>query len=405
MRLVAISSVKNEADLAELWCRHHARLFEHLYITDDSDADATGEILARLAAEGLPVTRWTSGETAFSYRQAAVMNRAIRRVLAEDAADWIFPLDADEFVQADRAQIEASLPLVPPRCCAAHIWATYVPVAEYGDSRNPLHDCFRRRNPEGAACAKAIVPRALAETCRVSTGSHVLHFPNGAFVPGVEMPWKLAHTPVRNADQWVARSLPSCSKVFGPGQQEQCGGWFQDGWLHAWNFAPTLAQIHDVAMIRICYPDHAKPTGVDERDRVIAADIRQRWPDLAKIDPFRVIERHTEDLRAAIAELGGESEAVDVAAIRGSQTKPEALRALEAHCEKLSRQRWVLMALPGCEELVSQIVSLGGVPPRKPSSIAGPPRREMWETELWRVLAEYESKLSEALVELRGGEA
>lgn len=343
MRIVAISSVKNEADLTEIWCRHHARLLDHLYVISDADADATNEILDRLIDDGLPITRWSSGTTSFSYRQADVMNAAIARAMDLDDFDWCAPLDADEFVEArSRDAMRSALGALPRCVCGATVWSTWVPVAEYGDSTNPLRDCYRRRTPEGAAVCKAVAPREILKTCRTSVGAHCVTRADGSFVPGVMLPWKLAHLPVRTPDQVIARTIPACSKVFGPGQTDQDGGWYRDGWLHAWKFNPTIADIQYVAMHRIVYADHPPPTGVDPDDRMVCSDIEIRYPELARIDVFRVLARHIDDLRAAIAEVGGEGETLDVDAVREGRSKPEALAMIEAHIEKLSRQRWAL---------------------------------------------------------------
>ena len=347
MKIVAVSAVKNEADMTELWIRHHAPLFDRLFIVDDSNADDTAEIIRRCQDEGLPLVRWESGHDTFAYRQSDTMNSAIQRVRAELDPDAYFPLDADELVQArTREEIEAGLATIAPGQCGVHIWQTYVPVCEYGASTNPLRDCFRRRDPEGAALPKVILTRELVAYGRTSVGAHGVETRQAheadRFAPAMTMPWKLAHLPVRSPDQWMARTITSGSKVWGPSQTDPQGGYFRDPWLPAWRHAPTVAEIRGMAMVKNVYPDHfPPPAGVAENERC-TAEIEQRWPDLARIDLFRVLWAHIRDLRQAIARLGC---AFPTAPEFGE--RPGSVVAAENYIEELSQIRFRLQQVRG----------------------------------------------------------
>lgn len=93
MTVVAVTMVRDEADIIEATLRHTATQVDHIICADNLSTDGTSDILARLADE-LPLTVVADADPA--YRQADKMTR-----LALDAmnmgADWVLPFDADEF--------------------------------------------------------------------------------------------------------------------------------------------------------------------------------------------------------------------------------------------------------------------------------------------------------------------
>ena len=107
-RLIGISCVGNEADIVEAFVRHHATLLDHLVILEHNTLDGTREILDRLVAEGLPISVEHSTER--KHLQVAFTNRLLRVALTKQRADWVFPLDCDEFlVVPTRADLDAAL--------------------------------------------------------------------------------------------------------------------------------------------------------------------------------------------------------------------------------------------------------------------------------------------------------
>ena len=55
-RIVAISMVKNEADIIECFVRHTLTFADAMIVAEQESFDDTGRILEKLAAEGLPLT-------------------------------------------------------------------------------------------------------------------------------------------------------------------------------------------------------------------------------------------------------------------------------------------------------------------------------------------------------------
>src|SRR5450631_4333571 len=99
MKLVAVSRVRNEADIIEAFVRHHAVYFGKLIVLDDGSSDGTYEALQSLRAEGLPLVVLQA--PAVGYEQSRYMTRLLRIAVDQFGADWIVPLDADEFIEPE----------------------------------------------------------------------------------------------------------------------------------------------------------------------------------------------------------------------------------------------------------------------------------------------------------------
>ena len=95
MKIASISMVKNEADIIESFVRHTSRLVDVMYIIDHLSTDNTWVILNKLQAEGMPLilSRYNKADYSQSEVTTGLMWQSIK-----DGADWVLPLDADEFI-------------------------------------------------------------------------------------------------------------------------------------------------------------------------------------------------------------------------------------------------------------------------------------------------------------------
>jgi glycosyltransferase involved in cell wall biosynthesis len=93
MKIWAISCVRNEADLLRVHVLYHLSIgVDRLLILDDGSTDGTADILQELSAVH-PVT-WR--RRAGPFRQAEIFT-ALAHEAYIDGADWVLPIDADEF--------------------------------------------------------------------------------------------------------------------------------------------------------------------------------------------------------------------------------------------------------------------------------------------------------------------
>ena len=95
-RVVAITMVKNEADIIESFVRHTLSFADMLWIVDHQSTDETGKILQHLKDEGLPIRIELHNEV--GYAQSEIMTDIMNRAFRDENADLVIPLDADEFL-------------------------------------------------------------------------------------------------------------------------------------------------------------------------------------------------------------------------------------------------------------------------------------------------------------------
>ena len=209
MRLVAVSIVKNEADIIEAFVRHTQAWVDHHLIFDHDSTDGTREILQALRAEGLPIDLFT--DDALGNLQSARSNHLTRRAATQLTADWILPLDADEiFTGPGRTGLEQILASLQAEQPASLPLVNYYPTAQ-DDLAEPnpvlrLRHCQLTPSPT----RKVIVPRALALDPAVvaGKGSHALYrgdtpLPDQALPPA----FHLSHLALRSAEHQALRAV------------------------------------------------------------------------------------------------------------------------------------------------------------------------------------------------------
>jgi hypothetical protein len=209
MRLVAVSVVKNEADIIEAFVRHTRAWTDHHLVFDHDSSDGTREILRALQAEGLPLTLFSDDQ--LGNLQQARSNHLTRLALDRFAADWICPLDADEFVSGpSRPALEQALQQCGPD------QAVTLPLLDYcttdQDDPTETNPAMRLRysRPHLSPTRKIFVPRQLAADPAVlaGKGSHALYRHNEA-LPGSPLPegWHLAHLALRSPQHQALRVM------------------------------------------------------------------------------------------------------------------------------------------------------------------------------------------------------
>jgi glycosyltransferase involved in cell wall biosynthesis len=106
MICVAVTRIKNEADIIEAFVRHHARYFDAIVVSDDGSTDSSFDILQKLKAQGMPLTLLRQPSVGFE--QSRFMTLLIRRAFTEPGADWVGPLDA---MNSSRCRDRQALPM------------------------------------------------------------------------------------------------------------------------------------------------------------------------------------------------------------------------------------------------------------------------------------------------------
>lgn len=206
MKLVAVSVVKNEADIIEVFVRHTHAWVDHHLVFDHDSTDGTRQILAALVREGLPLTIYTGDHVA--NLQQARSNHLAKLGFTEHGADWVLPLDADEILVApSRAAFEAMLVNVAAATPATVLLRNYSPSNEdAAHEPNPVLRILHRK-PGAGTTAKAFVPRALGlrDDTAAGKGNHALYRDGQALAAQPLGEAWLAHFALRSPHQQVLR--------------------------------------------------------------------------------------------------------------------------------------------------------------------------------------------------------
>lgn len=211
MRLVGATTVRDAADVIEAFVRHNLKFLDGLAIVDHGSFDGTSEILAALVREGLPV--FVARDDTPAFDQRAISNRLVRHVFATSDANWIFPLDVDEFLKIQsRQELEDALHAVPSNAHMLLPWLTYVPRFDAGDDVLTILRSARRLAQERHGFPKVVVGRHFmaAPGAQIGKGSHGVErgFPPPPGSPDVKCAAEvaaLAHVPIRSASQFIAK--------------------------------------------------------------------------------------------------------------------------------------------------------------------------------------------------------
>jgi predicted O-linked N-acetylglucosamine transferase (SPINDLY family) len=210
---VGVACVRNEADVVEMWARYNLQLIDELHVVDNLSVDSTRWLLQQLQAEGLKLHIHECGDP--SYPQGLMLTRVAREVAKRPEVDFVLPLDADELLALpNRAAFHAALATIPPGCAGAMTWRTYLP-APGADSGQPFfRRMTRHRSLENRGHDKLVLRAALCAEHSWSQGSHnAFHDQTGQPVRRVHLPFKLAHFPVRDADQLARKVLVGAQAV------------------------------------------------------------------------------------------------------------------------------------------------------------------------------------------------
>ena len=207
MRLVAVSIVKNEADIIEAFVRHTLAWVDYHLIFDHDSTDGTRQILGSLRAEGLPIRLYT--DDAIENLQQARSNYLSQMAVRDCDADWVLPLDADEFFSGpNRIALEETLASLPKEKPASVRLLNYYTTHEDDDTiANPaLRLRYCQTSP--SVTKKLLIPRPLLIDSEVSVGkgSHVL-FRSDTPVADSPLPeqFHLCHLALRSPQHQVLR--------------------------------------------------------------------------------------------------------------------------------------------------------------------------------------------------------
>lgn len=181
-----------------------------MFVADHGSVDATPDILRQLARED---SRLVAGRaTGIVYAQSERLTGLMRCAFAATGADFILPLDPDEFLRAEsRAAVVAALRSIPPGEVGLIPWQTYV-VPEHPDlgSCDPPRTLTVRRVRERPGYRKVAI-RADGipiDSTVIEMGSHAVRRADGTAIPMPDLAGiQLVHVPVRGREQMLGKIM------------------------------------------------------------------------------------------------------------------------------------------------------------------------------------------------------
>jgi hypothetical protein len=303
MKIASISTTKNECDVIEAFVRHNARFCDHFFFIDES-VDTTRTILGHLQAEGFGITVFNSGSN--TYVQSDLITTVLRHLHSTGGYDWVTLLDADEFLpDVDRATFEGLLAQVPANMLAALAWQTYVPrTRDYFSFEDPIVQNFLPRNTEGPAplIHKVCVPASLLGVAQADPGNHGAH-QAGTPVPGVLLPLRLGHFPVRSTEQIIVKNIVAAHVTsMKEGKTE----------IEGWHVYKSLEQLRDnrfdvsydeLLKVALTYAlaEHPPGLALDQTAPPLRAQaLPMRYAHLRYRSPLAALDRELESMAAKV---------------------------------------------------------------------------------------------------------
>jgi len=210
MKIAVASKIRNEIDIIEPFLRHLDSLFDKVYLLDHKSKDGTTEILKN-AVQQRP--DWEYIYVDFNgHFHKQVSNAMMEKAFADDA-DFLFTLDADEFLPfKDRNELELALNrLAGFDGVGAFQWKNCIPC-DFGNRMfTPKTKVWYPSYKSNFS--KVVVPRTLYEKSNhsiyITQGSHHVCDAQNRYVDTLDL-GALVHVPIRSREQAEKKTIIKC---------------------------------------------------------------------------------------------------------------------------------------------------------------------------------------------------
>lgn len=205
--IIALSMVKNEEDIIEPFIRHNLEYIDLFCVIDNGSFDNTRTILRKMQKEGLPLV--VLDDPIKAYNQEEKMTRFCKQTMLTLFPDYIFFLDADEFIKCNsKNEFLKEINKIPPKGKGFIDWQSYITnqSKDKDEDRKSEFKMLRRLKNEQKIFRK-IVFRPDGKYLRnivVSQGNHNI---NGVENQIQLTKLKIAHYPIRSTTQLIEKVI------------------------------------------------------------------------------------------------------------------------------------------------------------------------------------------------------
>ena len=126
MKIVSITSIKNESDIIESFVRYHLNIVDFMIFLNSGSTDDSLNILNNLIDENLPIVV-IEGDGYFE--PYINYNYLLNLAINDYGADVICPLDCDEFIIAKSGNPRDIIVNIPENSYYKLKWKTFVPTS------------------------------------------------------------------------------------------------------------------------------------------------------------------------------------------------------------------------------------------------------------------------------------
>ena len=211
MKIISITTIKNEADIIESFVRYHLNIVDLMIILDNGSTDDTLDILNQLKKEDLPIVVINDEDRYFE--PFIKYNYLLDVALNEYSADIICPLDCDEFIVCDEGNPRDLIEKISSNSYYVLKWRTYVPT--FTDNENIKFIPSRIthvRDEKLETNYKVIVTKELVDNfdIKLSIGNHDIDVDEEfedkiKCIESAEL--NIAHFPLRSINQTKSKVL------------------------------------------------------------------------------------------------------------------------------------------------------------------------------------------------------
>lgn len=318
MRLHGLAMIRNEADIVESFVRHNLNFLDGLTVIVHRSSDGTGEILDALGKEGLALELMPLDELGFYQGQR--ISQAARSVFARQRPDFLFTLDADEFLRAaSRAALHDTLGAVPADQHCLTPCYNYAPDPRDDPNETEPVKRLRHRHPHDSRPGrfrKLIVNKSFADDASlvICHGNHALASADPVRDRALsgqlqELGALLSHYPVRSSEQVLIKTLIGwlAHIVIGEHQIERSAHWrgFYERVKSRGSLSPE--EIDEVARYYLldCIADEDDKAKFQLSELIedpLPTDFEIRYAHLRRREPLACVVNYAEQLALAYFE-------------------------------------------------------------------------------------------------------